>query len=85
MASQPFYSVHCVVKVDPDSLVSHKEVYLLGPQFCGGEKHVIARVYPEALVDARASEDNLGLPDAVQAFLDWVEAESVIPVQRKRP
>lgn len=83
MANQPFYSVHCVTRMDP-KFVPHEEVYLLGPQFCGGEKHVIARVYLEALTDARASEDNLELPSAVQAFLDWVKAGRVTPAKKEK-
>jgi len=79
----PFYSVHCVAKID-DEFVTYREVYLLGPQFCGGEKHVIARVYPEAEQNALADDSRLmGLPEEVREFLRWAERNVVCPVVRR--
>jgi hypothetical protein len=81
--SDPFYSVHCVAKVD-ESFVGYREVYLLGPQFCVGEKHVIAKVYPEAANAALAEEPDAEheLPEPVREFLRWAEANTVVPTQK---
>lgn len=75
----PFYSVHCVAKVD-ENFHTCREVYLLGPQFCGGEKQLIARVYPETVLDAKVSDAELrGVPEEVMNFLRWSEENVVCP------
>jgi hypothetical protein len=73
----PFY----VLKVvdNPDGM---REIYFLGPQFCGGEKLVIAHVHPSALTTARESETDVTLPKPLQDFLDWSDT---LAVTRKAP
>ena len=78
--SNPFYSVHVVNRMG-DDFVPHQEVYLLGPQFCGGDKFVIANVFLEKLADAETRDDDL--PKIVRGFLDWVRETAVTPALRK--
>jgi hypothetical protein len=79
----PFYTVRCVARVD-DEFNTYREVYLIGPQFCGGEKHVIAKVFPEAEDAAGIDDPELlgGLPDEVTSFLRWARENVICPVQR---
>ena len=76
--SKPFYSLHVVQGMTED-FIPVNEVYLLGPQFCGGEKKVIALVNVEAGRDADA--EGTVLPAPVREFLKWCEEQSVTPVK----
>ena len=78
MSDDKFYDIRCVARVN-DQLVPIREIYAIGPQFCGGEKHIIATVYPEAVSDIQVDKGKDDIPDAVQQFLDWCEANVIIP------
>ena len=76
--SNPFSSLHVVQGMTED-FIPVNEVYLLGPQCCGGEMKVIA------LVDIEAGRDADGegtvLPAPVREFLKWCEEQSVQPAK----
>jgi len=80
--SDPFYSVHVVHRMG-DDFVPYQEVYLLGPQFCGGDKFVIAKIFSEKLEDAEGVGGKPELPKEVSDFMDWVKQEAVTPAPRK--
>ena len=82
--SKPFYSVRCVAQTDED-MVARRTVYLIGPQFCGGEKHVIAHVFTETVLKLR-DEDKRNLeeiPAPVREFLKWCDENVIVPGVRK--
>lgn len=73
--SQPFYNIVKNLVIDED-MVPYYEIYLLGPQFCGGEKFVVAKVYPEAIQDAISSGGPLGeQPHPLWGLLEWVNED----------
>ena len=82
--SKPFYSVRCVAQTGED-MVARRTVYLIGPQFCGGEKHVIAHVFPETVLEVRGEHDRNWeeLPAPVREFLKWCDENVTIPGVRK--
>jgi len=78
--SNPFYSAHCVVRDLSEGYEPRREVYLLGPQFCGGEKKVVAHVYSEVVADLIDAQPDLStVPEPVRAFLRWCEENVVVP------
>ena len=62
-----------------EDFVPVNEVYLLGPQFCGGEKKLIALVGAESLRDADV--EGVELPAPVRDFLKWCAEQAVVPVK----
>lgn len=81
---QEFYSMHVVAGVDHE-FRTRREVYLLGPQFAGGNKFVIAHIYPEAVTDAVALGGPIKLPKPVKNFLDWCAQNTVVPKNLVEP
>jgi len=68
---KPFWSMVAKLGVD-ENFVPQWELYALGPQFCGGEKKMLARVYPEVLMDLRVEEPDFNSPPEVEAFIEYL-------------
>ena len=81
--NEPFYSALCVASIT-DEFVAYRNVYALAPQFCGGAKHVIAHVFPEAIDAIRNDDADLkDIPEPVRNFIKWCDENVVAPPRHK--